>query len=53
MRCAPVGNDFDGSSLKVDAGADCIPGLSEALSKLEASPAARQHPESVKADERH
>ena len=35
------------------AGADYVQGLSEALRELEASPAARQHPESVKSDERH
>ncbi len=40
------------SSLKVMDGADYIEGLPAALKSLEASPEARQHPESVKPDER-
>jgi dipeptidyl aminopeptidase/acylaminoacyl peptidase len=52
-RAEPIGNDFDGSSLKVSAGADYIQGLSDALTKMEASPAARQQPDSAKEDERH
>jgi len=52
-RSEPVGADFDGASLKVSAGADYIPGLPAILSEREASPAARQHPESVKEDPRH
>jgi dipeptidyl aminopeptidase/acylaminoacyl peptidase len=52
-RQEPIGKDFDGSSLRVEVGADYIPGLAEALTKMEASPAARQHPESAQGDERH
>jgi dipeptidyl aminopeptidase/acylaminoacyl peptidase len=52
-RAEPIGSDFDGSSLKVNAGADYIQGLPAALTKMEASPAARQHPESVEQDQRH
>jgi dipeptidyl aminopeptidase/acylaminoacyl peptidase len=52
-RVEPIGSDFDGSSLKVNAGADYIQGLPEALTKMEASPAARQHPESAEQDQRH
>ncbi len=52
-RVEPVGNDFAGSSLQVKAGADYIEGLPAALKVLEASPAARQQPDSVKKDERH
>ncbi len=52
-RAEPIGADFDGASLRVKAGAEAIPGLQEALARLEASPAARQHPESVQGDERH
>jgi dipeptidyl aminopeptidase/acylaminoacyl peptidase len=51
-RAEPIGNDFSGSSLKVNAGADYIEGLSTALKSLEASPAARQHPDSARQDER-
>jgi dipeptidyl aminopeptidase/acylaminoacyl peptidase len=52
-RYEPIGQDFDGSSLKVLEGADFVPGLAEALAKLEASPAARKHPESAQEDQRH
>jgi dipeptidyl aminopeptidase/acylaminoacyl peptidase len=52
-RVEPVGNDFAGSSLQVKAGADYIEGLPAALKVLEASPAARQQPDSVKKDDRH
>jgi len=52
-RAEPIGTDFDGASLRVKAGAGDISGLQEALARLEASPAARQHPESVQGDERH
>jgi dipeptidyl aminopeptidase/acylaminoacyl peptidase len=52
-RYEPIGKDFDGSSLKVLAGADYVPGLEEALAKMEASPAARQHPETATKDKRH
>jgi len=51
-RAEPIGNDFAGASLKVMDGADYIAGLPAALKSLEASPEARQHPESVKPDER-
>ncbi len=49
----PPGEDFAGSSLRVLAGADHVPGLAESLQKLEASPAARQHPETAEQDKRH
>ncbi len=52
-RAEPIGNDFAGSSLKVNAGADYIEGLPAALKSLEASPEARQQPESAKEDQRH
>jgi dipeptidyl aminopeptidase/acylaminoacyl peptidase len=52
-RVEPIGNDFAGSSLKVMAGADYIEGLPAALKVLEASPEARQQPESVEQDQRH
>jgi dipeptidyl aminopeptidase/acylaminoacyl peptidase len=52
-RYEPIGQDFDGSSLKVLEGADVVPGLAEVLAKLEASPAARNHPESAQEDQRH
>ncbi|HEY3785621.1 MAG TPA: S9 family peptidase [Steroidobacteraceae bacterium] len=52
-RTEAIGADFDGASLRVKAGAGDIPGLQEALGRLEATPAARQHPESVEGDERH
>ncbi|MBS0422283.1 MAG: S9 family peptidase [Proteobacteria bacterium] len=52
-RAEPIGNDFAGSSLKVKDGADYIQGLPAALKALEASPEARQQPESAKQDERH
>jgi dipeptidyl aminopeptidase/acylaminoacyl peptidase len=51
-RAEPIGNDFAGASLKVLDGADYIDGLPAALKSLEASPEARQQPESVKKDER-
>jgi len=51
-RAEPIGNDFAGSSLKVKEGADFIEGLPAALKIMEASPEARQQPESVKPDER-
>ena len=51
-RVEPIGNDFAGSSLKVPVGADYIDGLPAALEALEASPEARQHPDSAKRDER-
>src|SRR5882757_1045185 len=52
-RAEPIGNDFAGSSLKVNAGADYVGGLPAALKAMEASPEARQQPESTKKDERH
>src|SRR5262249_44083533 len=52
-RVQPIGSDFGGSSLKVDVGAQYIDGLPQALKALEASPAARQQPDSAKQDERH
>jgi len=52
-RAEPVGNDFAGSSLQVKAGADYIEGLPATLRSMEASPAARQQPDSAKQDERH
>jgi dipeptidyl aminopeptidase/acylaminoacyl peptidase len=52
-RVEPIGNDFAGSSLKVIAGADYIEGLPVALKAMEASPEARQQPESVEQDQRH
>jgi dipeptidyl aminopeptidase/acylaminoacyl peptidase len=51
-RAEPIGNDFAGASLKVMDGAEYIDGLPAALKSLQASPEARQHPESVKPDER-
>ena len=52
-RTQPIGEDFAGASLKVPAGSDRVPGLTEALRKLEASPQARQHPETEAPDKRH
>jgi len=52
-RAEPIGNDFAGSSLKVKDGADYIEGLPAALKVMEASPEARQQPESARKDERH
>ncbi len=52
-RAEPIGNDFAGSSLKVKDGAEYIHGLPQALKALEASPAARQEPESAEEDKRH
>jgi dipeptidyl aminopeptidase/acylaminoacyl peptidase len=43
-RYEPIGSDFDGSSLQVRAGAQIVPGLSEALAKLEAAPGVRPNP---------
>jgi dipeptidyl aminopeptidase/acylaminoacyl peptidase len=40
-RQEPIGNDFDGSSIKVVDGADLVPGLAEEVRKREPSPAAR------------
>jgi len=51
-RQEPTGQDFLGSSLTVPGGAEFVPGLEEALRKLEASPEARQHPESAEQDKR-
>lgn len=51
-RTQPIGEDFAGASLKVPVGSEHIPGLSEALRKLEASPQARQHPETEAPDKR-
>ena len=51
-RFQPIGHDFDGSSLKVPEGTQFVPGLAETLAKLEASPAAREHPESAEQDKR-
>jgi dipeptidyl aminopeptidase/acylaminoacyl peptidase len=51
-QAEPIGNDFAGASLKVPEGADYIDGLPAALKALEASPEARQHPESVQKEER-
>lgn len=52
-RAEPIGNDFAGSSLKVVAGADYVEGLPAAVKAMEASPEARQQPESVEQDQRH
>jgi dipeptidyl aminopeptidase/acylaminoacyl peptidase len=52
-RAEPIGGDFAGSSLKVNAGAEYIEGLPAALKTLEASPEARQLPDSAKEDRRH
>jgi len=52
-RAEPIGNDFAGSSLRVEVGADYIEGLPAALKALEASPEARQKPGSVEQDKRH
>jgi dipeptidyl aminopeptidase/acylaminoacyl peptidase len=52
-RHQPIGEDFAGSSLKVPMGADHVPGLTDALRKLEPSPQARQHPETETPDKRH
>ena len=53
-RVQPIGNDFAGSSLKVDVGAEYVSGLPEALKALEASPAARQQPgATTEEDKRH
>ena len=43
-RYEPIGVDFDGSSLQVRAGATIVPGLPEALAKLEAAPGVRPNP---------
>jgi len=51
-QAEPIGNDFAGSSLKVQDGADYIQGLPAALKALEASPEARQEPESAKQEQR-
>jgi hypothetical protein len=51
-QAEPIGNDFAGSSLKVQDGADYVQGLPAALKALEASPEARQQPESIKQDQR-
>jgi dipeptidyl aminopeptidase/acylaminoacyl peptidase len=51
-RYQPIGEDFAGSSLRVPVGADHVPELKEALQKLEASPQARQHPETGSPDKR-
>jgi hypothetical protein len=32
-RCQPIGDDFSGASLQVPAGAEKVPGLSEALAQ--------------------
>jgi dipeptidyl aminopeptidase/acylaminoacyl peptidase len=40
-RYEPIGNDFDGSSVKVLEGAPVVPGLPDALAKLAAAPGAR------------
>lgn len=37
----PIGKDFDGSSVKVVNGADFVPGLAAAVTKMEPSPEAR------------
>jgi dipeptidyl aminopeptidase/acylaminoacyl peptidase len=53
-RVQPIGDDFAGSSLKVDVGAEYVSGLPEALKVLEASPAARQQPgATTEEDKRH
>ncbi len=52
-RYEPIGEDFAGSSLRVLEGAEHVPGLAQALQKLEASPAARQHPETAEQGKRH
>jgi dipeptidyl aminopeptidase/acylaminoacyl peptidase len=53
-RVQPIGNDFAGSSLKVDVGAEYVSGLPEALKAMEASPAARQQPgATTEEDKRH
>ena len=43
-RYEPIGSDFDGSSLQVQAGASIVPGLQEALAKLAAAPGVRPNP---------
>jgi dipeptidyl aminopeptidase/acylaminoacyl peptidase len=43
-RYEAIGNDFDGSSLQVQEGAAVVPGLPEALAKLEAAPGVRTNP---------
>ncbi len=52
-RAEPIGNDFAGSSLKVSEGAEHVAGLPATLKALEASPEARQQPDSAKQDARH
>ena len=37
----PIGKDFDGSSVKVINGADFVPGLADAVTKMQPSPEAR------------
>ena len=44
-RYEPIGSDFDGSSLQVQAGAGIVPGLPEALAKLAAAPGVRPNPD--------
>ena len=43
-RYEPIGVDFDGSSLQVQAGASIVPGLPEALAKVAAAPGVRPNP---------
>ena len=43
-RYEPIGTDFDGSSLQVQAGAGIVPGLQEALAKVAAAPGVRPNP---------
>jgi dipeptidyl aminopeptidase/acylaminoacyl peptidase len=51
-RVQPIGSDLAGSSLQVKAGSEYVDGLSTALKALEASPEARQQPESAQQDQR-
>jgi dipeptidyl aminopeptidase/acylaminoacyl peptidase len=39
----PVGKDFDGTSVKVVSGADFVPGLADAVAKMQPAPEARAH----------
>src|ERR1700753_3330321 len=52
-RAQPIGEDLAGSSLKVVAGSEYVDGLPAALKALEASPEARQNPDSAQQDKRH
>ena len=43
-RYEPIGSDFDGSSLQVQAGAAIVPGLQDALAKAQQAPGVRPNP---------